>query len=145
MRKFLFSLCLILAMPVSAVAASDIIATYTYSDGTMVTLCTRDSQHVRMDTSPTTYTLLSNGKVYSVTCEDGQCNAMDMGAMAGMASGLSSMFGGGSDPDNYEVRYEKTGKTETVAGYKGTIYEAVVLEDGRWSAGTRWYCPPTPT
>nr|WP_287411705.1 hypothetical protein [Pseudodesulfovibrio sp.] len=134
MRKFLFCLCVFLVMPVCAQAASDIVATYTYSDGSMITLVTRDAHHVRMDTSPTSYMLLSGGKVYSVTCdESGACNVMDMGQMAGMASGFSSMFGGGDEAaeTEYDVRYEKTGRTETVAGYKGTVYEAKVYEDGK--------------
>jgi len=134
MRKMLFFLFVVLVMPVCAQAASDIVATYTYSDGSMVTLVTRDAQHVRMDTSPTSYTLLSGGKVYSVSCdESGACNVMDLGQMAGMASGFSSMFGGGDEPDTteYDVRYEKTGRTETVAGYKGTVYEAKIYENGK--------------
>lgn len=131
MRRIVLLLCLVLAMPAAALAASDIVATYKYADGTMVTLCTRDAQHVRMDTSPTAYTLLSNGKVYSVNCDSGPCQVYDLGAMtAGMAGGLTSMFGGGSEPE-YEVRYEKTGKIETIAGYKGTVYNAVVFEDGK--------------
>lgn len=131
MRRIALLLCLVLAMPAAALAASDIVATYKYADGTMVTLCTRDAQHVRMDTSPTAYTLLSNGKVYSVNCDSGPCQVYDLGAMtAGMAGGLTSMFGGGSEPE-YEVRYEKTGKIETIAGYKGTVYNTVVFEDGK--------------
>jgi hypothetical protein len=131
MRRIVLLLCLVLAVPAAALAASDIVATYKYTDGTMVTLCTRDAQHVRMDTSPTAYTLLSNGKVYSVNCDSGQCQVYDLGAMtSGMAGGLTSMFGGGSEPD-YEVRYEKTGKTESIAGYKGKVYNAVVFEDGK--------------
>ncbi|MGE4194524.1 MAG: hypothetical protein AB7E51_14135 [Pseudodesulfovibrio sp.] len=131
MRRFLFFLCLALALPLSAQAASDIIATYKYSDGTMVTLCTRDSQHVRMDTSPTAYTLLSGKKVYSVNCDSGQCQVYDLGAMSSsMGSGFTSMFGGGSEPE-YEVEYKKTGRTETLAGYKGTVYEAIIKEDGK--------------
>ncbi|WP_319582584.1 hypothetical protein [uncultured Pseudodesulfovibrio sp.] len=131
MRRIVLLLCLVLAVPMAALAASDIVATYKYTDGTMVTLCTRDAQHVRMDTSPTAYTLLSNGKVYSVNCDSGQCQVYDIGAMAsGMGSGLTSMFGGGSEPE-YEVRYEKTGKTESIAGYKGKVYNAVVFEDGK--------------
>lgn len=131
MRRIVLLLCLVLAVPMAALAASDIVATYKYADGTMVTLCTRDAQHVRMDTSPTAYTLLSNGKVYSVNCDSGQCQVYDLDAMSsGMAGGLTSMFGGGSEPD-YEVRYEKTGKSESIAGYKGTVYNAVVFEDGK--------------
>ncbi|BDQ34358.1 hypothetical protein [Pseudodesulfovibrio portus] len=128
MRRVLLYICLVLLLPGNVLAASDIVATYKYSDGTMVTLVTRDKDHVRMDTSATSYMLLSKGKVYSVNCEDGQCQVMDMGAM--MNSGLGSMFGGGGDTD-YEVRYEKTGRTETVAGYKGVVYEAVTFENGK--------------
>lgn len=128
MRRILLFICLALALPGSALAASDIVATYKYSDGTMVTLVTRDAQHVRLDTSANSYTLLSGGKVYSVNCEDGQCRAMDMSAM--MSGTMGSMFGGGSDAE-YEVRFEKTGRTETVAGYKGSVYEAVTFEDGK--------------
>ncbi len=133
MRRIALLLCFVLAMPAAAQAASDIVATYTYTDGAMVTICTRDAKHVRMDTSPTTYTLLTDGKVYSVNCDEGQCQVYDIGAMASSmsSSGMTSMFGGGdSDPD-YEVRYEKTGKTETVAGYKGTVYNAVIFENGK--------------
>ncbi|WFS62683.1 hypothetical protein LF599_00570 [Pseudodesulfovibrio thermohalotolerans] len=132
MRRLVLLLCLVLAMPAAALAASDIVATYTYTDGAMVTICARDAKHVRMDSSPTSYTLLADGKVYSVNCEEGQCQVYDLGAMsAGMSGGMTSMFGGGdSDPD-YEVRYEKTGKTETVAGYKGTVYNAVIFENGK--------------
>ena len=128
MRQVLLVICLILVLPGSALAASDIVATYKYSDGSMVTLVTRDKDHVRMDTSATSYMLLSKGKVYSVNCEDGQCQVMDVGAM--MNSSLGSMFGGGDDTD-YEVRFEKTGRTETVAGYKGVVYEAVTFENGK--------------
>lgn len=130
MRKLICLLCLILALPVSAQAASDVIATYRYADGNMITLCTRDQQHVRMDTSPTSYMLLTDGKVYSVTRDDsGTWNVVDMEKMKGMGGGLTSMFGGGSP--EYEVRYEKTGKTEKVAGYKGNVYTAAVFEDGK--------------
>ncbi len=97
----------------------------------MVTLCTRDAKHVRMDTSPT-YMLLKGDKVYSVSRDDdGVWQCMDMDKMKGMGmSSLTSMFGGGSKPD-YDVRYEKTGKTEKVAGYTGAVYTAVVFEDGK--------------
>jgi len=120
-----------MTLPAYAQAASDIIATYKYSDGSMVTLCTRDSKHVRMDTSPTSYMLLSQGKIYSVNRDDdGTWHAMDMDKMKSMGSGFTSMFGGGDTPE-YDVRYEKTGKTEKIAGYNGNIYTAVVFEDGK--------------
>jgi len=132
MRKLLFLVCLLLALPASAQGASDVIATYKYADGSMVTLCTRDAQHVRMDTSPTSYMLLSGNKIYSVSRDDdGTWNAMDMDQMKSMGGSFTSMFGGGSDTPKYDVRYEKTGKTEKIAGYSGSVYNAVVFEDGK--------------
>lgn len=131
-RKTLFLVCFLVMIPGLAFAASDIIATYKYSDGSMVTLCARDAQHVRMDTSPTSYMLLSGDKIYSVSRDDeGKWHAMDMDQMKSMGSGFTSMFGGGSDTPEYEVRYEKTGKGEKIAGYNGSVYNAVVFEDGK--------------
>lgn len=130
MRKLLFLACLVIALPVCAQAASDVVATYKYSDGSMVTLCTRDAKHVRMDTSPTSYMLLKNGTVYSANRDDdGTWHTMDMSKVAN--SGVMSMFGGGTDTTEYDVRYEKTGKKEKIAGYDGTVYTAVVFEDGK--------------
>ena len=132
MRKLLFILCIMLLVPTSALAASDVIATYKYSDGNMVTLCTRDAEHVRMDTSATSYMLLKDGKLYSVSRDDeGKWHAMDMSQMGGGSGGFMSMFGGGEEPKDYDVRYEKTGKSEKIAGYQGTVYNAVVFEDGK--------------
>ncbi len=131
MRKIILTLCFLMAAPLCAQAASDIIATYKYADGSMVTLCTRDANRVRMDTSPTSYMLLKDRKVYSVSRDDeGQWHVMDMDKIKS-TGGVTSMFGGDSTPKEYAVRYEKTGKTEKVAGYKGTIYTAVTFEDGK--------------
>ena len=130
-RKLMLILCIMLLVPAGALAASDVVATYKYSDGNMVTLCTRDADHVRMDTSPTSYMLLKSGKLYSVSKDDnGQWHSVDMSQM-GSSGGFMSMFGGGDEPKNYDVRYEKTGKSEKIAGYQGTVYNAVVFEDGK--------------
>jgi len=115
-------------------AASDIVATYKYQDGNMVTIVTRDSQHVRMDTSATSYLLLQEGKVYSVSRDDnGQWMVMDMGQLkAGTSSGFTSLFGGGETTveKEYSATYEKTGQKEKIAGYTGVVYNVDVMEDG---------------
>ena len=130
MRKLIFLFLMLLAFPTTANAASDVIATYKYSDGSMVTICTRDANHVRMDTSKDSYMLLSDNKIYAVSrTDDDTWTAMDMDKMKSMANGMGSMFGGGEV--EYDVRYEKTSKTEKIAGYSGTVYTAVVYEDGK--------------
>ncbi|MEF2230338.1 MAG: hypothetical protein V3571_05370 [Pseudodesulfovibrio sp.] len=118
------------AFPLWGWAASDVIATYSSADGGMVTLCTRDASHVRMDTSPGSYMLLSGDKVYAVSRDDdGAWQVLDMDAMR-QSGGVMSLFGGGG-ASGYDVRYEKTGRTEKVAGYSGAVYTAVTYEDGK--------------
>ena len=130
MRIVLLIIGFVLALAPGARAASDVVATYTYADGGMVTLCTRDADHVRMDTSPSSYMLLSGGKVYAVSQDDdGTWQVMDMDALKS-SGGMMSLFGGGAAAE-YDVRYEKTGRTEKVAGYGGAVYTAVVYENGK--------------
>ncbi|MFV0422073.1 hypothetical protein [Oleidesulfovibrio sp.] len=129
MRRILLMMCCLLAVPVLTYAGSDIVATYKYADGNMMTLCTRDAGHVRMDTSPDSYMLLKGDKVYAVSKDDeGNWHAMDLDQMQGMG-GFTSMFGGGAS--EYEVRYEKQNKSEKVAGYSGKVYTAIVYEGGK--------------
>jgi hypothetical protein len=131
MRKTLLLAWLLVLPPASALAASDVVATYTYADGTMMTLCTRDAGHVRMDTSATSYMLLKDNKVYAVSrADDGSWQVMDMDDAGSMGAGVMSMFGGGSPPI-YDIRYEKTARKEKVAGYTGAVYEALIFEDGK--------------
>jgi hypothetical protein len=134
MRNILIILILFFAS--SAVAATDIIATYKYQDGNMLTIVTRDKDHVRMDTSSTSYMLLKGDKVYSVSQDDdGQWMVMDLGQMASAASSSSftSLFGGGEQvvqEKEYSANYEKTGRKEKIAGYTGVVYNAEVKENG---------------
>ncbi|BBD07368.1 hypothetical protein [Desulfovibrio ferrophilus] len=133
MRRLFLSVCVLMIWSTAACAASDVVATYVYQDGTMMTLCVRDSEHVRMDTSPTSYTLLKGNKVYSVNKDDdGNWQVMDMAKMAAMSAGMGSMFGGGTpDPADSELTYTKTGKKEKVAGYTGLVYSAEYKENGK--------------
>lgn len=71
------------------------------------------------------YMLIKGNKVYTVTNINNSPMVMDLGSMSKMAAA----FGGddGQDqttgPLNYEVLSMKaTGKTETVAGFKGKVY-----------------------
>lgn len=132
MRKLLIVFLVLFAT--TATAATDIVATYKYPDGNMVTIVTRDTDHVRMDTSPTSYMLLQGETVYSVyRDESGQVMVMDMGQLsqANRQSGLMSLFGGGEQQAQqveYQANYEKTGRREKIAGYTGVVYNVEVLE-----------------
>lgn len=128
MRKILLVFLMIVLLQGSAFAASDLVATYKYPDGSMITLCVRDTKHIRMDTSPDSYMLFSGGKIYSVYNDDGQLQVMDMDQAMGMASGFKSLFGLGKDAPKSTIKYTKTGRTETVAGYKGIVYNVTITE-----------------
>ena len=90
----------------------------------------RDNHTLRMDfpnqQQGESYMLIKDNKVYTVTNINNSPMVMDLGAMSKMAAA----FGGDDDgqdqatgPLNYEVLDMKaTGKTETVAGIKGTVY-----------------------
>lgn len=116
-------------------AWADVIATYTYPGGDMITLVTRDRDHVRMDTSPTSYMLLKENSIYSVSRDDqGQWTVMDMDQMQSLnTSGITSLFGGNKTaaPSDVTMAYEKTGRRETIAGYTGTVYRVTMTENGR--------------
>jgi len=129
MRRFTTSIiCLLLFAFSGSAWAGDIVATWKYSDGSAVTLSARDDQHIRMDTSNDSYTLLTGGKTYAVQKTDEGWQATDMEKMAGMMGG---MFGQKKalNVDDYKTTYKYTGRKETIAGYKGKVYR-VEVRDG---------------
>ena len=129
MRRILICTCLLLFVFTGSALAKDIVATWKYADGSTITLSARDDQHIRLDTANDRYTLLTGGKTYAVQKTDEGWQATDMEKMAGMMGG---MFGGGQkkiNVDDGKTTYKYTGRTETIAGYKGKIYR-VEVKDG---------------
>ena len=104
-------------------AWADIVATWILSDGAVSKLSIRDNQHVRIDTNEKdTYMLLTNQKVYMVRKEEGKWSAFDMDHM----SGIMKSFSKGAKPSSAQGDQQKftdTGRYETIAGYKGKVYE----------------------
>ncbi len=126
MRNIYILVCLLL-LSSTAFAASDIVATYQYQDGNIITIVTRDRHHVRMNTSDSAYMLLNNDKVYSISKDDsGKWTAVDIGQQMKLMSskGLSGFFGGSASQaqEKYRADYKKTGRIEKIAGYTGTVY-----------------------
>jgi hypothetical protein len=129
MRRGLIVFSLLLFVFTGSAWAGDIVATWKYSDGSAITLSARDDQHIRLDTANDSYTLLTGEKTYMVQKTDEGWQATDMDKMASMMGG---MFGGGQkkiNVDDYKASYKYTGRTETIAGYKGKIYQ-VEVKDG---------------
>jgi hypothetical protein len=86
-------------------------------------LAMRDENHIRMDTGEGNYMLVSGEKTYMVTQQDGQWTVMDMDQLAGMMERYGGAQSGTlQDVDRYQSSFKKTARSETIAGYKGTVY-----------------------
>jgi len=127
MRRILITAFLLLFVVTGTVWAKDIVAVWKYTDGNTVKLSARDDQHVRMDTAADSYTLLTGGKVYAVNKDDDGWKATDLAKVSSMMGG---MFGSRQkvNMDDYKTTYKYTGKTETIAGYKGKVYRVEVRD-----------------
>lgn len=125
----------ILMFVMSSSAFADIVGTWQVSNGHPVTVYYQDDNHVRMDVGNDTYLLVIGDKAYTVMNQGGQKMVMDMAAMGGAMKAFGGMAmqqaeakASAYDPDS--VAYGKTGKTETIAGYKGALYEVSIKGPG---------------
>ncbi|MBG0778091.1 MAG: hypothetical protein H0S85_16825 [Desulfovibrionaceae bacterium] len=127
MRNFAIIL-LLLAAPGLA-SAQDLVAKWRYGNGSTTTLYAKDDTHIRMDTGPDSVMLLSGDKVYMLTRDDGQWQAVDMDQMGALASSWGG--GSGKGAATYTAGYEKTGRTEKIAGYTGAVYKVTVRQNDK--------------
>ncbi|MDX1695128.1 MAG: hypothetical protein R3208_15280 [Ketobacteraceae bacterium] len=112
-------------------AYADVKGTWQVSNGHPVTVYYQDDDHVRMDVGNDTYLLIIREKAYTVMNQGGQKMVLDMESMGGAMKAFGGMAmqqaeakANAYDPDS--VAYGKTGKQETIAGYKGDLYEVSV-------------------
>ncbi|MDH3997803.1 MAG: hypothetical protein OET90_03085 [Desulfuromonadales bacterium] len=125
--RFFLTLLLLFTF-VSPAFSGDMLITWQTADGHKMKVAHRDDNHVRMQTTPDAYTLLTGDKIYMVSKSDDGWQVMDYDQMAGLAA----QFGGSqavAEIGDYKAKYKKTGKTEKIAGYKGTVYQ-VTVRDG---------------
>ena len=129
MKRILMILSLALVVPVAA-WAEDIVATWQYDGKTTLKISMRDENRIRMDTGTTSYMLMSGEKVYMVSQDDGKWQYMDMDELAGMMSRFGARPAvSPQEVDRYRSTFKKTGRTETVAGYKGSVYVAETKDE----------------
>jgi hypothetical protein len=106
---------------------ADTVATYDMKDKGSLVISYRDDNHIRMDTGEDSYLLLTGGKTYGVSRDNGKWTAVDMEQVGRMGRSLGLNTAGEED-DSGEVTFQKTGRTETIAGYKGDVYIVVVTD-----------------
>lgn len=112
---------------VGMVNAEDLVATWSMKDGPLMTIELQDQDNFRMNMGEDSYILMSQGKGYMVSKEQGEWVATSMEDMKKMMemSGirdLISQMGKKHVQDDRPPRFEKTGRVETIAGIKGQVY-----------------------
>jgi hypothetical protein len=124
-----------LGLAISASALADVSGTYQMEDTRMV-ISVRDDNHVRMDMDKNNFLLLTGSKTYSVRKEGKGWVAMDLAEIGKMTGAMGGMpFAGDEEEEEHDLSdgdFRDTGRTETVAGYKGRVYE-VTDPDGERS------------
>jgi len=76
------------------------------------------------------YQLMRDGKLYNVTVQDGQTVVMELGRLLRLMGRLGSALPSSADDDVHELKdLRATGRSETVAGLRGEVYELVYLDD----------------
>lgn len=115
----------------SAAAMADISATYRVGGDHSMTVSVRDDRAVRMDVAKDTFMLLKGDKTYSVRRDGKRWVAMDMAEMQKMIAGMGGIAEDDFDESDEggDFNFRDTGRSETVAGYSGKVYE-VVDDDG---------------
>lgn len=104
------------------------------SGGENMKIAWQDDGAVRMDTSdPGQYMIMRDGKMYSVSMQNGQPMVMDM---SGMFKMFSAMAKSQKQPQGTLVghidKVEATGASETIAGIEGRVYHITTTSpDGK--------------
>lgn len=129
MKRIGMIIGLALVMPIAA-WAEDIVATWQHEGKTTLKIFMRDENRIRMNTGADSYVLVSGEKVYMVSENNGRWQYMDMDQMAAMMSRFGTRPAATSqDAERYQSTFKPTGRTETIAGYKGTVYAAETKDE----------------
>lgn len=112
----------------ASIAWADTVITYDMKGQDPLIISYRDDNHIRMDTGQDSYTLVTGGKVYAVSRDNGKWTAVDMEQVGRLGKSLGFNTAQQERDASGDVTFRKTGRTETIAGYKGDVY-AVEVRD----------------
>ncbi len=128
--RSLFTLFLVFSLPWAAFSA-DLLATWQSADGNLMKVAHRDDSHVRMETRPDNYMLLTGDKIYMVSKDEGEWKVVDMDQMAGLMKLYGGVAASTMQIDDYSTSFQATGRTEKIASYKGTVYLVEVRDENK--------------
>jgi hypothetical protein len=128
--RSLLTLFLVFSLPWTAFSA-DLLATWQSADGDLMKVAHRDDSHVRMETQPDSYMLLTGDKIYMVSKDEGKWKVVDMDQMAGLMKMYGGVAAGTIQIDDYSTSFQATGRTEKIASYKGTVYLVEVRDENK--------------
>jgi hypothetical protein len=116
---------LLALLPVSLWA--EVTGVYEVQGGKTMELSYKDGDHMRMSMPGGQFMLVNGDNTYMVRKQNEQWVAIDMAAMGKMMQQMRKQGGGQSpgqgQPGSGDVDFRDTGRTETVAGYEGSVYE----------------------
>ncbi|WP_311948465.1 hypothetical protein [Halomonas piscis] len=92
---------------------------------TEISLTWQDADTVRMDFDEEGSLFRLEGKTYTVSRSDGEVEVIDIGAMIEMMHSMTHQGKNQEDKDPSDALFstQATGKTETLAGFKGRVYQ----------------------
>lgn len=123
-------LLVLLALVLPALAQADLVGHYKLGSQSNVVVYYHDDQHIRVETPGKGYMLITGDKMYTVVKRKGQTMVMDLQKMGQALKQYQQERQ--KQPEKQQkpgkVTIKNTGKTETVAGFKGVVHE--VTYDG---------------
>jgi hypothetical protein len=105
---------------------AEVSGVYEIEGGQTMELSYKDGDHMRMSMPGGQFMLVNGDKTYMVRQQKSQWVAMDMAAMGQMMQQMRQQSGQQApqgQQGSSDATFRDTGRTETIAGYEGTVYE----------------------
>lgn len=113
-------------------AMADITASYQVNGKQSMQISYKDDSHLRLNMGADSYALYVEGKVYMLTKAGGSWMATDLAQLKQMMSNMPfAQKEQAPAPSEKDYKMVKTGRTETVAGYEGNVYEFTDLRNNK--------------
>jgi hypothetical protein len=125
--RSLLTLATLLIFAASPVRA-DVQGVYSMQGGGNMKISYKDENTIRIDTMKDSFVLINKDSTLMVNKTPQGWMAMDMAKMGAMAQSMK-----GKQPKNSwsDIKIKKTGKSETVAGFKGQVYNMTSKVNGK--------------